>query len=86
MQAVTVVSIEDAGFYADGNVSGSTVKITLQRGDEWASCDGILIWEEEDELDAVFDEWVDCAQAGEEGYAALVFDGDVPLLYGAETD
>jgi len=64
---VEVVSIEDAGYYASEYISGSTVKVTLQRGNEIASCDGIVIWEEEYAEDA-FDEWKDCALAGEEGY------------------
>jgi len=64
---VKVVSVEDAGYYSSEYASGSTVKVTLQRGNEIASCDGILIWEEEYAEDA-FEEWKDCALAGEEGY------------------
>ena len=65
---VKVVSIEDAGYYSDAYTSGSTVKVTLQRGTELASCDGILIFEEEQVDSDLFDEWVACALAGEEGY------------------
>ena len=64
---VEVVSVEDAGYYVGEYTSGSTVKVTLRRGTEVASCDGILIWEEEMAEEA-FDEWVELALAGEEGY------------------
>ena len=67
LDKVEVVSVEDAGFYSDAYTSGSTVKVTLRRGTEVASCDEILIWEEEFAEDC-FDEWVACAVAGEEGY------------------
>ncbi len=64
---VKVISVEDAGYYVGATTSGSTVKVTLQRGNEVASCDDILIWDEEYAEDC-FDEWVACALAGEEGY------------------
>jgi len=64
---VQVVSVKAAGFYKDAHISGSTVKVTLQRGTETASCDEILIWDEEYAEDC-FDEWMDCALAGEAGY------------------
>ena len=67
MSKVEVVSVEDAGYYVGEYTSGSTVKVTLKRGDEIASCDGILIWEE-DMAEDCFDEWAELAQAGEEGY------------------
>lgn len=68
MQKVKVVSIEDAGYYVgDCYTSGGLVKVTLKRGKETASCDGMLIWEEMYAEDC-FDEWMDCALAGEEGY------------------
>ena len=59
---VKVVSIEEAGYYASEYASGSTVKVTLQRGKDFATCDGMLIWEEELAEEA-FDEWMDCAVA-----------------------
>ena len=68
MSKVEVVSVEDAGFYSDAYTSGSTVKVTLQRGEEFVSCDGILIFEEEQVDSDLFDEWKDLALAGEEGY------------------
>jgi hypothetical protein len=67
MQKVKVVNIEDGGFYKDAYTSGNCVKVTLQRGKETASCDEILIWDEEYAEDC-FDEWRACALAGEEGY------------------
>ena len=67
MQKVKVVNIEDAGYYKSEYASGSTVKVTLQRGKEFVTCDQILIWEEEYAEDC-FEEWMDCALAGEEGY------------------
>lgn len=68
MQKVKVVSVEDAGYYSGQFTSGSTVKVTLQRGKEVTSCDGILIWEAELADSDLFDEWAELAQAGEEGY------------------
>lgn len=68
LDKVEVVSVEDAGFYSDAYTSGSTVKVTLRRGDEVASCDDILIWEEELADSDLFDEWVALALDGEEGY------------------
>lgn len=67
MQKVKVVSVEEAGYYVSEYTSGSTVKVTLQRGKEVASCDDILIWEEELAEEA-FEEWKELALAGEEGY------------------
>ena len=64
---VEVVDIEDGGFYKDAYTSGNCVKVTLQRGTERVSCDGILIWDEEYAEDCC-EEWMDCALAGEEGY------------------
>ena len=65
---VEVILVEDAGYYSDEFISGSTVKVTLRRGDEFASCDGIAIWEEEDADDYLFDEWAEYAKDGVEGY------------------
>ena len=79
---VKVVSVEDAGYYSDAYTSGSTVKVALQRGKDFASCDGILIWEAEYAEDC-FDEWMDCALAGEEGYSAMVFENGEYNFYGA---
>ena len=64
---VKVVNIEADGFYKDAYVSGNCVKVTLRKGAEVASCAQILIWDEEYAEDC-FDEWMDCALAGEAGY------------------
>jgi len=80
---VKVVSIEDAGYYTSEYASGSTVKVALQRGKDFATCDGMLIWEAEYAEDA-FDEWVECAVAGEDGYTAMLFENDSYTFYGAE--
>jgi hypothetical protein len=80
---VEVVSVEDSGYYSGGNVSGSTVNVTLQRGSDFASCDQILFWEEcsQEELNDVFDEWVDLAIGGEEGYSAMITEGMETKMY-----
>jgi hypothetical protein len=82
MQKVEVVSVEDAGYYVGAITSGSTVKVTLRKGDDFVSCDGILIFEEAD-ADSYFDEWVACAVAGEEGYTAMIADDNATVYYGA---
>ena len=64
---VKVVNIEDGGYYKDAYTSGNCVKVTLQRGKATATCEQILIWDEEYAEDC-FDEWMDCALAGEAGY------------------
>ena len=79
---VKVVSVEDAGYYSGAYTSGSTVKVALQRGKDFASCDGILIWEE-DMAEDCFDEWVACAVDSEEGYSAMLFENDSYTFYGA---
>ena len=80
---VEVVSVEDAGYYSGAYTSGSTVKVTLKRGEDFATCDGILIWEEELADSDLFDEWVACAVDGEEGYTAMLVEGNETVLYGA---
>jgi hypothetical protein len=82
MQNVKVVSIEDAGYYTSNITSGSCVKVTLQRDNDFATCDGILIWDEEYLCDDLFDEWVDCAKNNEEGYTAFIVEGNETAMYG----
>ena len=79
---VEVVSVKDAGYYTSEYASGSTVKVTLKRGEDFASCDGMLIWEEELAEEA-FDEGVACAIDGEEGYSAMLFENNNYTFYGA---
>jgi hypothetical protein len=64
---VEVVNIEDAGYYTSEHMSGNCVKVTLQRGKATASCEQILIWDEEYAEDC-FEDWMECALAGEAGY------------------
>jgi len=77
---VKVVSVEAGGYYSGAYTSGSTVNVTLQRGGDFASCDGILIWEDE-MADEAFDEWVACAVEGEEGYTAMIEEEGRTVLY-----
>lgn len=82
LDSVVVVSVEDSGFYSGNNVSGSTVNVTLQRGSDFASCDQILIWDAESlDLNEVFDEWVELAVSGEEGYSAMITEEDGTYMY-----
>lgn len=81
---IEIVEIKD-GKYHFGEVSGSTVDVTLRRvnedgSSEMVSCDGILIWELDDEdedsqeeLENTFEEWKGCAEEGEEGYFYVEF-------------
>ena len=69
MSQVTVVSVEEDGYFVGGGTSGATVKVTLERNaGEFASCEGILIWDEDLDLDYTFEEWEEMAATGEEGY------------------
>jgi hypothetical protein len=81
MQEVKIVSVEDDGYYSSAQVSGSTVKVTLQRGEEFATCGNILIWEESMADSDTFDEWAACAKDGEEGYTAMLLQGNKTILY-----
>ena len=83
IKEVVVLSVEDGEFYCDDNVSGSTVNVMLKRGNDIASCDGILYWEasSQEELNDVFDVWVAMAMDGEEGYSAMIDDGLETKLY-----
>lgn len=78
---VEVFSVKDAGYYKDAYTSGSTVKVTLKRGEDFATCDSILIWEE-DMAEDCFDEWLECAVAGEAGYDAMIFENGNYTFYG----
>ena len=80
LNKVEVVSVEAGGYYSSAYASGSTVNVTLQRGGEFASCDGILIWEDE-MADEAFDEWVACAVEGEEGYTAMLVEEGRTVMY-----
>ena len=77
-----VYGVQAAGYYVGEGTSGSTVKVTLKQGMDYVTCDGILIWEEELAEDC-WEEWMACAMAGEEGYTAMIFNGDSYTFYGA---
>ena len=83
LKEVVVVSVEDGEYYSDNNVSGTTVNVTLKRGNDYASCEGIMFWEEagQEELNDVFDEWVEMAIDGEVGYSAMIDDGVNTKMY-----
>lgn len=83
LDTVEIVSVEDGGYYSDAYTSGSTVNVTLQRGGDFASCDGILFWEDSMAEEA-FDEWVALAMDGEEGYTAMITGDSVTTLYGGQ--
>ena len=71
MQTVKVIKVTDGKYFNGEYTSGSTTNVTLQRGADMVMCDGILIWEG-DVSDELFDEWVECAVNGEEGYTAML--------------
>lgn len=74
---VDVVSVEASGSYN----GSSTVKVTLQRGDDFAICDDIVIWDEDLVDSDLFDEWVSYAKAGGAGYTAVIVEGNETVLY-----
>lgn len=80
---VVVVSVEDGGYYFSEYANGTTVNVTLKRGNDYASCNQILIWEEwdQEELNDCFDEWVSLAVGGEEGYSAMIEEDGGTKMY-----
>ena len=72
---VVVEDVQHCGYYnglKDGNsCSGSTVTVTLRKGRQYARCEGILIWEEENK-EFAFEEFKEFALAGVEGYTYWV--------------
>ena len=80
--SITVLRIEEDGYYSGEYTSGSCVKVTLAREyddgtADIAQCGGILIWDEELCDNDLFDEWVAMAVDGVEGYKAMLVDGEV---------
>ena len=72
MSKVKVYLLEDGGYINQGMARGALVNVTLQRGREFARSDGILIWEPREPqrvLQRYFNEWMEAAEQGEEGYA-----------------
>ena len=69
MQQVELVSEDYAGYYVSENASGSLNSVTLRRGNEYVSCDEVLIMETDEEtLEYTFEDWKEAALEGEEGY------------------
>lgn len=70
MQTVKVASVKQGKYYCGTHTSGSTKDVTLTNGVQNVTCEDILIWEEED-LEELFEEWAQYAEAGEEGYTLV---------------
>lgn len=68
MQRVDVVSVEDDGTYIQDGFSGSTVRVVLRRGNEYAEGKGIVIWQDEFVDNDLFDEWKRWALNKDHGY------------------
>jgi hypothetical protein len=69
-QNVELVGTTGGTYYADKHTGGSAYGYVLRRGNEYVSCDEVLIMEtDEEELEYTFEEWKEAAEAGEEGYA-----------------
>lgn len=67
---VKIVSIKDGGYYKGPYASGNTVDVVLQKGDVFASCEGVLNFETDAEsLEQAFEDWSEMGTDGEEGYA-----------------
>lgn len=67
---VQIVSEKDAGYMVSEFASGTLTAYTLRCGNEYVSCDEVLILEEDEEtLGWTFEEWKEAALRGEEGYA-----------------
>jgi hypothetical protein len=81
MQKVQIVSVTEGAYYSSEYASGGTVNVTLQRGGDFVSCDGILIFESEQVDNDLFDDWVAAAMEGEEGFSAMIGQGDNVVVY-----
>ena len=69
---ITVVSVEDGGYYSDAHTSGSTVNVTLTDGTTTVRVEQVLIFEDDEEsLEEMFYDALDLAGAGEEGYTII---------------
>lgn len=65
---IDVISVEPDGYYSGATISGGTVRVVLQRDNEFVSCKDIVLWDESLVDNDMFDEWVMMAQSGQEGY------------------
>jgi hypothetical protein len=79
---VKVFDIEEGEYYSSAYASGNTVNVTLKRGKDFASCNGILTFEQEQVNNDLFDDWVEAAMAGEEGFAAMIVKDNNTVFYG----
>jgi len=81
---VKVIDVEAGEYYSSAYASGNTVDVTLQRGKDFVRCNGILIFEREQVNNDLFDDWVEAAIEGEEGFTALIVEGDNTVFYGGK--
>jgi hypothetical protein len=73
VQNVELVGTTGGSYYVSEYTSGSAYGYVLRRGNEYVSCDEVLIMEtDEEELEYTFEDWKEAAEAGEEGYAYWV--------------
>jgi hypothetical protein len=79
---VKVVDIGEGEYYSSAYASGNTVNVTLRRGKDFASCNGILTFEREQVNSNLFDDWVAAAMEGEEGFAAMIVKDNNTVFYG----
>jgi hypothetical protein len=79
---VKVVDIEEGEYYSSAYASGNTVNVTLRRGKDFVKCDSILTFERELVNNDLFDDWVEAAIAGEEGFSAMIVEDNNTVFYG----
>jgi len=79
---VKVVDVEEGEYYSSAYASGNTVNVTLRRGKDFVKCDGILTFEREQVNNNLFDDWVEAAIAGEEGFSAMIVEDNNTVFYG----
>ena len=79
---VKVFDIEEGEYYSSAYASGNTVNVTLKRGKDFASCNGILTFEREQVNNDLFDDWVAAAMEVEEGFAAMIVKDNNTVFYG----
>jgi hypothetical protein len=80
---VKVVDVEEGDYYSSAYASGNTVNVTLRRGKDFVKCDGILTFEREQVNNNLFDDWVEAAIAGEEGFSAMIVEDNNTVFYGS---
>jgi len=79
---VKVIDVEEGEYYSSAYASGNTVNVTLRRGKDFVKCDGILTFEREQVNNNLFDDWVEAAIAGEEGFSAMIVEDNNTVFYG----